>query len=92
VIVRLSGDGQYQLDDHVSAMLNELDDALEQAVAGNDSRGLRAALDRIHDTVRKRGIRVADDDLRASDAFIPPANIRLDEIEALLGEEGLIPD
>lgn len=92
MIVRLSGDAQYEVDEHVAAMLNELDDALERAVEADDQRALTAALRQIHETVRARGKRVGDEDLRPSGAFIPPADSRLDEIEVLLSDEGLIPD
>ena len=38
------------------------------------------------------GVRLADDELIASDAVVPDADTTLTEAKALLSEEGLIPD
>ena len=92
MIVRLSGDAQYEVDDHFAALLNELDDRIESAVETNDRRGLRECLRELHEMVRTRGKRVSDDDLRASDAIIPAADSSIEEIEGILSEDGLIPD
>jgi hypothetical protein len=42
--------------------------------------------------VRSGGAKLADEDLRPSDAIIPPEDLSLDEARELLTNEGFIPD
>jgi hypothetical protein len=44
------------------------------------------------DAVRQQGDRVDDDSLEESDLILPPSDATLEEVRALLGDEGLIPD
>ncbi len=92
MIVRLMGEGQYRVDDSLAARLNALDDEATQAIDRGDGPGLRGLLAQMAATVREAGERLADSDLSASDAIIPPEDLSLDEAHALLSEEGLIPD
>ena len=41
---------------------------------------------------RDVGEKLADEDLRPSDAIIPPEDLSLEEARALLADEGFIPD
>ena len=93
MIVRVLGEGQWQVaDDHVD-LLNGLDAALEQAVSGGDEAAYRRALDDLLAKVRAVGERLPDDELVESDAILPPADAELAETAAMLAEsaEGLIP-
>lgn len=88
MIVRISGEGQYRLDDSALARINELDDALEAAL---DTDGFSAALAQLLDEVRMLGKPLAEDELAGSDVILPPADATADEVRAMLSEEGLIP-
>jgi CO/xanthine dehydrogenase Mo-binding subunit len=92
VIVRLMGEGQFEVDDEVAKGLNDLDEQAGAAVESGDEEQLRALLDRMAEAVRTNGTRVPDDDLRASDALVPPDDLSLDEARQLFEGEGLIPD
>jgi CO/xanthine dehydrogenase Mo-binding subunit len=92
VIVRLMGEGQFEVDDEVAKGLNDLDEQASSAVESGDEEQLRALLDRMAEAVRTNGTRVPDDDLRASDALVPPDDLSLDEARQLFEGEGLIPD
>jgi hypothetical protein len=93
MIVRILGEGQWELtDDHVSD-LNLLDDAIEKAVREGNEAELATALHKMLNEVRTVGTPVPDDELKDSDLILPAADSTLAEVEALLGqsEEGLIP-
>jgi hypothetical protein len=92
VIVRLLGEGQFQVDDGLVAKLNELDGTIVHAVEAGDERALWDGLQVLADTVRQNGERLADDDLRPSDAVVPPEDLSLDEARELLADDGFIPD
>jgi PspA-Associated protein len=92
VIVRLLGEGQYRVDDALIIRLNELDAEVTRAVAEEDERALWTGLQALADAVREGGQRLADEDLRPSDAIIPPEDLSLEEAQELLEDEGFIPD
>jgi hypothetical protein len=92
VIVRLMGEGQFQVDEGVLEELQQLDDQASRAVEEADEESLRSLLATMAKTVRDRGERLPDADLSASDAIIPPEDLTLDEARELFEGEGLIPD
>jgi hypothetical protein len=92
VIVRLLGEGQFNVEDALLARLNELDDVVSRAVADGDERALWQGLQALADAVREGGEKLADEDLRPSDAIIPPEDLSLEEARELLADEGFIPD
>lgn len=93
MIVRILGEGQWQLgDDHVSD-LNQLDDAIEKAIKAGDEGSLIEALHAMLHEVRTVGTPVPDDALEDSDLILPAGDSTLAEVQSLLSEseEGLIP-
>jgi hypothetical protein len=92
VIVRLLGEGQFEVDDEVAKGLNDLDEQAGEAVERGDEEQLADLLRRMAEAVRTNGARVPDEDLRGSDAIVPPDDLSLDEARALFDGEGLIPD
>ena len=92
MIVRLMGEGQYRVDDDLAQRLNQLDDKVGEAVDAGDEDALRERLRELAETVRSAGTKLADDDLAASDAIVPPEDLSLEEARELLTGDGLIPD
>jgi hypothetical protein len=92
VIVRISGEGQYRLDDSDHDRLNELDDAVVAAVDGDDEDGFHAAFEELLQFVRAGGERLGDDDLSASDHILPPADLSFPEARDEFTGDGLIPE
>ena len=93
MIVRIMGEGQWQLDDAHAELLNSLDTGLESAVESGDEAAFRAALADLLAKVRTVGTPLAEDSLDPSDAVLPAADSALDDVRALLSgsDEGLIP-
>jgi chromosome condensin MukBEF complex kleisin-like MukF subunit len=92
VIVRVMGDGQYDVDSEVAKGLNELDDQAANALQAGDEEQLRELLRRMAEQVRANGARLADDDLTPSEAIVPPDDLTLVEARELFEGDGLIPD
>jgi PspAA-like protein len=92
MIVRLMGEGQFEVDDEVAKGLNDLDEQAGQAVERGDQTQLKGLLDRMAEAVRTNGARLPDEELSASDGIIPPADLSLEEARRLFEDEGLIPD
>jgi len=93
MIIRILGEGQYQLPDEAAlAEVNTADDAIQTAVAADDAAGLAAALGHLRGLVTSLGSPLADDDLRSSDVIVPGPDASLAEVRALLSDDGLVPD
>ena len=92
MIVRISNEGQYRLDDGLHGRLDELDDAVVKAVDADDEDGFHAAFEELLHVVRTEGEPLDADDLEPSEYILPPADITLLEAGADFSGEGLIPD
>jgi hypothetical protein len=92
MIVRVLGEGQFEIDDEVAKGLNDLDDQAEQALEAGDREQLSKLLGRMAEAVRTNGTRLPDEDLSPSEAIIPPEDLSLDEARELFDDDGLIPD
>ncbi len=91
MIVRVSGEGQYRLD-QTNGQLHDLDNAVLAAVEAGDEAGYRAAYDALLAFVRSSGEPVGDDELLGSDLILPPPDLSLEEAAVEFHGEGLIPD
>jgi hypothetical protein len=91
VIVRIMGEGQYQIDDGDVEALNTLDSALTAAIDSGDETAFQTALSALLDKVRAAGTALPDDTLEPSDAVLPGADAALSDVVAMLGDEGLVP-
>jgi len=93
MIVRILGEGQWEVPEDAVSGLNALDDQVEQAVAEQDEAKLTLALSELLDEVRTLGTPIADDQLLDSELILPDVDSSLADVQALLAEssEGLIP-
>ena len=91
MIVRIMGEGQLEVGEAEIEGLNALDTQLQTAVESGEDGLYRQALTALTDRVRQVGRPVADDELVPSDIVIPTADVSLDEVRGLIGDEGLIP-
>ena len=92
MIVRIMGEGQFEIDDEVAKGLHELDEQAEQALEAGDADRLGELLQRMAGAVRTNGMRLADEDLSPSEGIVPPPDLSLEEARELFEGEGLIPD
>jgi hypothetical protein len=92
VIVRISNEGQYRLDDGLHERLNELDDAAVAAVEAGDEDAFHAAFEELLQVVRTEGRELEDEDLDASDVILPPADLSFVEAGEEFTGDGLIPE
>ena len=96
MIVRILGLGQWTMEPEPLLELNDIDEAVEKAVAEGDRKQLRKELQRLVDAVRSNGQEVPDDLIVESDLVLPDVDATLDEVKKLLESTseyyGLVPD
>jgi hypothetical protein len=92
MIVRISGEDQYRLEDSDAERVNELEQAVIAATDACDEAAFAKTLPELLDYVRAQGTPVADDELEGSDVILPPADVTLTEAAREFTGEGLIPD
>jgi hypothetical protein len=92
VIVRLSGEGQFELPDSDSERLNELDNRAVNAVEQEDETGFHELWSQMLELVSGNGSRLPDDELVESDVIMPPRDISFEEAKGEFTGDGLIPD
>lgn len=92
MIVRILGEGQFEISEDHAAAIESLDRDLESALSAADDAAFAAALQALVEDVRKAGSRLPDDSLVPSDLAIPPAGASRAEVLALLNDEKAIPD
>lgn len=90
MIVRILGEGQFQVDDHAAAKLTALDAKLDAAVEGADDMAFQAALGAAVRLVRDSGTSVPDDTFVTADYILPFSDATVDEVRKLLAD-GMIP-
>jgi len=92
MIIRISGDGQYEVAETVVSRLNAIDEDVEDAVEAGDEDRFGRDLGRLLSLVREAGTRLPDDHLGASGLILPPEDISLAELAGELSTDGLVPD
>lgn len=87
MIVRVLGDGQYELSDEAAQSLDPLDAALNAAIESGDEGAFDAAFANLLDAVRTRGRLLDTATIVPSDLTVPHEGATLAEIQALLASE-----
>jgi hypothetical protein len=91
VIVRISTEGQYDVDDDTVEELNKLDNEAVSACETSDEERFREAFGRLLSLVRSKGRRLGEDELEGSDLILPPPDVSLEEARTEFSGDGLIP-
>ena len=91
MIVRILGEGQFEVAEVELDRLNELDAAVEAEIDAGNEEAFRSRLTELLDGVRSVGAPLADESLEDSDLILPPGDATLEEVRDMLSDDGLIP-
>ena len=92
MIVRISGEDQFRLDDEQRSQVEELERRVLGIVESGQEDGFGDALARCSSSCATHGERLGDDELVGSDVILPPADASFQEAAREFTGEGLIPD
>lgn len=95
MIIRIVGEGQWQVPDIEMGHLNRIDARVEHAIGTTSQNELTEALTELVTTVRTVGTPIADDNIIDSDLIVPDVSATIEEVLVWLSEnpagDGLIP-
>lgn len=95
MIIRIMGEGQWDVPESELAHLNRIDSCVEHAIEVSSQTELTRALTELGATIRRLGSPVADDVIVNSDLIVPDVAATLEEVSVWLSENssgsGLIP-
>ena len=95
MIVRVMGQGQWDVPDSLVIRLNVLDELVPDAVVSRDEEALAEALDEMADLVVRHGVPLPPGKVRLSDLIVPQVGTSLREVDEWMPEsradDGLIP-
>ena len=92
MIVRISGDRQFELPDADAERLNELDNEAVAAVEAGEEERFHTLWREMLDLVAADGRAIDDDELVESDVILPPRDVSFEEARGEFTGERLIPD
>ena len=92
MIVRIATEGQYHFPDEQADRLNDLDNAVVEAVEAGDEDAFHERFEELLALVRSEGSLVDAEELEGSDVIIPPSDTSFVEASAEFTGDGLIPD
>jgi hypothetical protein len=92
VIVRILGEGQFQVDAEAAAKLTALDSSLDAAVESGDEAAFKTALDASVRLVRQSGKRVPDEEFVTADFILPFSDATVAEVRQLLHDGKIVGD
>ena len=92
MIVRIMGEGQFQVSSALLDRLNEIDNKIVVELGKGNEKHMRALLSEMIMLVKKEGKPLNPNEIRASDVIIPPGDLKLEEAKELFTGAGLIPD
>jgi hypothetical protein len=87
MIVRILGEGRYDVPEGKMPAVEQLDARLTDAMDGGDEEAFAAALADLVSQIRQVGGKLAADDLQTSGLVVPHEGSTLSEVKALLSEE-----
>lgn len=90
MLIRILGEGQFEVAESELTEINRLDQALEGALNSSDGN-FRDALDALLDRVRSVGVRPPDHEMEESQVILPFSDASEEDIRDMLGDEGLVP-
>ena len=91
MIVRISGEGQFDVPESHVDELNRLDEDLTKAVDSSDEAQFKSTLEALLTSVRTAGEELPADWIGPSDLVLPSPDSSIHEVREVLGDEGLIP-
>ncbi len=92
MIIRIMGEGQYEMEGSLLEDLNVIDNRIVDHVSRGEEKEFREDLGRLISTVKRNGKQLDPKEIIKSDIIIPPKDLTLEEAKDIFKGYGLIKD
>jgi len=92
MIVRIMGEGQFQVSSSLLDELNVIDNRIVDYVAKENESDFKKDLGKLIAMIKENGKPLDDAEIVELDIIVPPANLTLGEATGIFKGEGLIED
>lgn len=92
MIIRIMGEGQYNVKSSLFDTLNRIDNTIVEYVQKGDEKGYRKNLEKLIGTIKSKGVALDDKELLESDIIVPPADMTLKEARDVFSGTGIFKD
>ncbi len=92
MIVRLMGEGQFELDKKHADEVNKIDNNIVRVVEKGNEKEFKTEFKRLADYIRKNGKKLPNDVIKPSEIIIPPSDLSFGEAKKIFEGEGIFPD
>ncbi len=92
MIIRIMGEGQYNVKSSLFDTLNKIDNTIVENVQNGDEKRYRKNLGKLIGTIKSKGTALDDKELLESDIIVPPADMTLKEAREVFSGTGIFKD
>ena len=89
MIIRIMGEGQYNVKSGLFDDLNKIDNAIVDYVQKGDEEGYKKSLAKLISTIKSKGKALDDKELVESDIIVPPSDMTLKEARDVFKGTGI---
>jgi len=89
MIVRIQGEGQWNISGSQLDEMDKLDDQILAAIGDHDEGRFHTLVGQLLDQVRKGGRKLPPEEIAESDLILPPADATMSEVRDMFASEGL---
>ncbi|WP_440953509.1 PspA-associated protein PspAA [Methanococcoides sp. FTZ1] len=90
MIIRIMGEGQYEVPGGMFDELNVIDNRIVDLVAEENEADYRAELSKLIDMIRSNGKQLDDASIVESNIIVPPEDLSLQEAKEIFTGSGLL--
>lgn len=91
MIVRIMGEGQFRIPGAVLDEMNDVDNAIVEAIAKGEEQQFATLMEQLHTLVLTKGKPLPIEEIVESDLILPPSDSSIDEVRELFSGDGMIP-
>lgn len=92
MIVRILGEGQFEVEGSLADRLNAIDNKIVEHVNKGNQKEFKKDLARLISAIKEKGEPIDPVDIVPSDIIVPPEDLTLEEARKVFRGEGLIED
>lgn len=92
MIIRIVGEGQYEVPGSLFDELNAIDNRIVEIISKENEKDFKIELSRLINKIKTSGKMLSDADIKESDVIVPPGDLTLKEAKEIFTGSGIFED